>query len=340
MDNPAEQKVDLNTAVPRDLAKLPGVDRLLARRIVLDRKLYGAFQSLEDLERVEGVSPRLVETLANQVEVGSTAWNTAAGRLCLVPREKGPKDQAAVVFAGTPELIRGTVVLRNDGEGMLHGAVVRIENTTLQSADGLPMRRVMLPGPLGPGQQRATTVTFALDPHTPPATYKVDLVAGRDRHPAIVVVGQRYSLTMTPSRLAILNEPGGKSEHQVVVRNEGNVAIIIDDVGGVGLEEIDLECRVIRATVRHTKHPTWDEVIGTAADELKRTFAQFELLRVRVKNKPVRIEPGATVVLTLQIQIPKQLPARRRYRGRYRSYDSSLTFELEPRLDGQETEAE
>ncbi|MGH9350205.1 MAG: helix-hairpin-helix domain-containing protein [Vicinamibacterales bacterium] len=345
MDNAAQDKVDLNNAAPRALATLPGVGRLLARRIVLDRKLHGAFDTLEDLERIEGVDPTLVRELATYVEVREPGKDPAAGRLSLVTLPvEAPKDDpsaaARVVLAGTPELIRGTVVLQNIGKGPLHTANVRLENVVFPNAAGPRTIRLMLPGSISPGEQRAVAITLPIDPHTPPGTYTAELVVGQERHPATILVSERYSQTIAPSILSILNEPGAKTERRIVVRNEGNVPITLDDFGGVGLEEVDLQCRVIRETVRKTKHPTWDELVGTASDELKKTFAQFDLLRVRVKNKPVRLEPGATAVLTITVQIPKNLPARRRYRGRVRMYDSSLTFELEPRLDAAESEVE
>lgn len=49
------RKMDLNRAVARDLALLPGVGPVTARRITADRKKNGPFSSIDAVLRVKGV---------------------------------------------------------------------------------------------------------------------------------------------------------------------------------------------------------------------------------------------------------------------------------------------
>ena len=55
--------LNLNTASETELMTLPGVDSVLAARIVADRHARGYFRSLDEVGSIEGVSPALLQTL-------------------------------------------------------------------------------------------------------------------------------------------------------------------------------------------------------------------------------------------------------------------------------------
>ncbi|HBV65592.1 MAG TPA: hypothetical protein DEF45_21515 [Rhodopirellula sp.] len=50
-------QVNLNSASARELALLSGVGPVLASRIVADRVSKGAFESVDDLQRIRGIGP-------------------------------------------------------------------------------------------------------------------------------------------------------------------------------------------------------------------------------------------------------------------------------------------
>jgi len=55
--------LDVNEATAEDLERLPGLGPELARRIVAHRREHGPFRRLEDLEAVEGITPRKLARL-------------------------------------------------------------------------------------------------------------------------------------------------------------------------------------------------------------------------------------------------------------------------------------
>jgi len=63
------QKVDLNTAEAWLLEALPGIGEVLARRIIDHRAENGPFLEIEDLARVDGISPALSDKLRDKVTV-------------------------------------------------------------------------------------------------------------------------------------------------------------------------------------------------------------------------------------------------------------------------------
>src|SRR5690606_34424271 len=59
----ASGPLELNRATEAELTALPGIGPALARRIVALREEQGRFRSVEDLEKVVGIGPSLLERL-------------------------------------------------------------------------------------------------------------------------------------------------------------------------------------------------------------------------------------------------------------------------------------
>ncbi len=55
--------IDLNTASTTELESLPGIGPVLAQRIVDDREANGPYTSVDDLLRVSGIGPAILEKL-------------------------------------------------------------------------------------------------------------------------------------------------------------------------------------------------------------------------------------------------------------------------------------
>jgi competence protein ComEA len=62
-------KVNLNTATAEELDALPKVGPVLAKRIVEWREQHGPFAAVEDLDAVDGVGPKMMESLLPLVTV-------------------------------------------------------------------------------------------------------------------------------------------------------------------------------------------------------------------------------------------------------------------------------
>lgn len=62
-------RLDVNRASKEELELLPEIGPGLAARIVADRAEHGAFQAVEDLDRVKGIGPARIERLRPFVSV-------------------------------------------------------------------------------------------------------------------------------------------------------------------------------------------------------------------------------------------------------------------------------
>ena len=64
-----EGKLDLNRVGAEELQTLSGVGEVLAARIVADRNANGPFASVEDLTRVKGIGPKILEANRDRLTV-------------------------------------------------------------------------------------------------------------------------------------------------------------------------------------------------------------------------------------------------------------------------------
>jgi competence ComEA-like helix-hairpin-helix protein len=101
--------VDADVAVPPELARLPRVGLALAKVIVADRDAKGAFGSLEGLDRVPGIGPGLLRTLAPHLTFsGAEAGNAAPsppGAGLGTPFAPPPLGSVAAARSGPPNTV-------------------------------------------------------------------------------------------------------------------------------------------------------------------------------------------------------------------------------------------
>jgi competence protein ComEA len=91
-----ESRLNLNRADRAALLQLPGVGPELARRIDEYRREHGSFRSVDDLRRVSGVGPRLLDKLRPliEVELSNPSETPAAAPPASPPARTGPKEPA------------------------------------------------------------------------------------------------------------------------------------------------------------------------------------------------------------------------------------------------------
>ena len=66
-------RVDLNTATEDELARIPGVGRSLAHKLVEARQSRGIFTSWDDVDAVSGVGAAKLETLRAATHLSASA---------------------------------------------------------------------------------------------------------------------------------------------------------------------------------------------------------------------------------------------------------------------------
>jgi competence protein ComEA len=115
-----ESRLDLNRADRAALLQLPGVGEGLAQRIEEYHRENGPFRRVEDLRRVKGVGPRLLERLRPLVEVAE---------------EDSPDASADALPATVP--VKETPAVRGGGKDVA-GGPVEINVATAEQLQHLP----------------------------------------------------------------------------------------------------------------------------------------------------------------------------------------------------------
>ncbi len=64
--------VNINTASKERLTDLTGIGPVLADRIIEFRKIHGLFQSIEDIQKVKGISKKKFEQIRNSITIDSS----------------------------------------------------------------------------------------------------------------------------------------------------------------------------------------------------------------------------------------------------------------------------
>jgi competence protein ComEA len=116
--------IDVDVAPAAELARLPRIGLALAKIIVADRDTRGAFGSLEGLDRVAGVGPGLLRTLAPHLSFGDAP----------APRSGSGASGAAVGTAFAP---RGGGDLASAGAGR-QDTVLNVNRATAVELEALP----------------------------------------------------------------------------------------------------------------------------------------------------------------------------------------------------------
>ena len=63
------EKINLNTASVKDLARLPGIGERLAEEIVARREKFGGFRTVRELERLAGIGAELYTRIEPYITV-------------------------------------------------------------------------------------------------------------------------------------------------------------------------------------------------------------------------------------------------------------------------------
>ncbi len=66
---PFENAININSANVNELENLPGIGKGLATKIIIQRENFGAFQKIEDLLLVKGISDSKFRKIQNLVKV-------------------------------------------------------------------------------------------------------------------------------------------------------------------------------------------------------------------------------------------------------------------------------
>ena len=261
-------------------------------------------------------------------------------KVTLLHEEKQP-----LVLVGPPRQIRGEFRLQNATDRkivvrqpMLKAAAVpraKGGKKSAAAADALPaaslpdvglsLRRIVVRA----GTSKPVPLALALDPRTPPGTYQAELDIDGEQRAVVMHVTEEVALAIAPQALVLTNAPGTKIQKQIVLTNDGNVAVTVKNIGAVVLDDELAHCRALRGALTDVGH-TMKTLDDFAAALGRRYRDVYETAALRVQNEEVTLAPGDTRALDLTITLPEKLERRSRYTASAAISTGTLTFTIVP----------
>jgi hypothetical protein len=238
----------------------------------------------------------------------------------------GRSADEPLVLSGPPGRVVGRLHLRNP-----NAASLVLRQATLSDRSGrlgnTPMRHPFRPIVLQAEEERAVEVAIALDPAAPPGEHRVEFDIMGQVRPAILTVSEHIALRVEPNRIVVMEGPERPIPAQICVSNEGNISFAIHDIRDVDLTDDVSDALDLRAAVALLNE------LGARPDHFAAALVALGAhprpvvarLSVRMPAGTVRLDPGRTAKIDLEIVVPRTLPER----GRYRGTAAILTADLE-----------
>jgi hypothetical protein len=267
-------------------------------------------------------------------------------------KEKPPGKAAAavpeaepIILVGQPGALRGELFLQNSGEerlvfrgAQMHSAPVA---KAARAAEAFAVTQKLPAVIVRPGEQRKVPLKVALASTTPPGEYRAEIKLAERAWPVVMHVTEKVALSISPDSIVIRNEPGASITKRVLLRNLGNVPLVIEELAAIPLDDELLQCRLLRAVVAALdvdKDQTIESVLTQFARQSRVILNQAGILRVRNRSGRLTLEPGAVQPLDLELRVPESLDKRSRYRALLPIYTADIDILIVPSFDIQSSE--
>jgi hypothetical protein len=234
-------------------------------------------------------------------------------------------------LSGPPTALSGLVRLRNshDRSRVLRHVTVSDRSGKLA---GLAGQRAFRPIVMRGQEDRVAPLSIALDRFIPPGQYIVELAVEGQTREAVLNVEETVALRLTPKSLVLMGRPGETVRRHVDVSNEGNVPFEIDGIGDVELHDEVAESHMIGRVIGPllAELPKSPDGIVAALVAVGARGPVAGCLGVRMAGGALRLAPGQTAGLDLDISIPADLVPYRRFVGRAAILAEDLDFIVAP----------
>ena len=309
-------KTDINSADQNSLSDIQGIGRIKAKRIIKHRQKKGFFKSIGDLSKLKGFDTTDFKSLKNSLQAKAPA------------KAKRSKSEA-LRFYGQPSNIQGSILLENKTEETQKRFVLQFEQNNKLRFPGKSPGIIKVRNHIDAESRKYVPVSFSLDQATPPGSYITNVVIENESMEAIIDVTESIQVSMHPDLIFIETEPGSSIDKTIYITNQGNIPLNFSDPGAIIIEDENFECRAIRSTVRSMKDvKDFNEALKLAASELENLYDEAGGMRVKIKGKPIRIQPLQTVKIILIFSLPAKLHQGNYYSGAIRFYDDSIKVKV------------
>ena len=235
------------------------------------------------------------------------------------------KPKEPIMFFGEPYRLKGKIPLVNHLDKPIRKTRIRVEKCKLNANNGGPLTEIVVRQSLQPGQETMAFTSLAIDRFTPPGMHKANLKVEGELYDVIFHVAESIDLEIAPREIYITAKSKSKIKKTIYITNNGNVPLLIGEIGAIGLEENDILCRSIRGAVRQLKEVKMDTALEALVKELEKAYLESKVIFIRTTDQPVEVSPGDSIALELEITLP-QLTKHHWYNGYLNLYNASVAI--------------
>lgn len=232
---------------------------------------------------------------------------------------------APCLLSGTPKKLSGSLEVRNTSDEALPLSTLTLADSELRSSSG-PIRELYVGRTIAPGETIQVPIRMSLDRTTPPGEYRQTVILGNNQQEIIIQVAEFQDMDISPRQVVLAGRPRQQLSQTFLVRNQGNVPVILDQTEAIVLEEREMTCKALQTSLRNHGQAGFMAFLDGVVQELAN--ARVDLLRTRIVDKPITILPGESQRVTLEFHLPGNLRSGRRYLGLLPILNKSVNLQL------------
>lgn len=232
-------------------------------------------------------------------------------------------SEGEVILNGPPQRLTGTLKLQNS-----HHSSLRVRSLPLKAGSKkstLPiMPDLRVNTRLEAGEVRLEEVTISLARDTPPGTYDQYLSIGGEKRKVTLIVQPNIEIGIHPSAFTFQDTSPGKV-HQAIftLSNMGNLPFQIPEIKHIAALDMDFLCRAFGTAFREEGNGLV-ETLDRVTKKVREGLPNWAGSKIAEAGKIV--EPGATVIVHLNITLPEDSDQGNDYAGSVRFWDKDISF--------------
>ena len=226
-----------------------------------------------------------------------------------------------IILSGTPSSLHGPVTLHNSSDE--HVFIQELPMKNAKNAAGIfPVNTS-----LKPGEVRIQNVHYPMDPVTPPGTYNMNVQMGNTNKNVKMIVHESLSIQLSPQKIILVGaEPGKVHTKEVLLSNKGNIAVTVPTIKHNTVTDMDLICRNLSKAIRAKGDEGFDKTMDEFTRNVKKDIGDW--VDVSIKEADQVVQPGKSLLLHIDITIPKDVNQNYHYTGDIRIIDKELHYEV------------
>jgi hypothetical protein len=230
-----------------------------------------------------------------------------------------------VILNGPPNKLRGHVYLNNPQDETLSVKTLSLVHNEQQRSLLGEKSVLRISTRLKPGESKMEPVTHELPLYTPPGTYESKMLIGGIEKTVKMIVQPNISISITPTYFTFLGtQPGTTHKAVITLVNTGNIVFKVPDVKHIAALDMDLVCRALGVAVREKGAEGYESLLNKISSNINEHIPDWA--SCYIEENGAELAPAATMLLHLNITLPRNTDAAKDYAGNLRFWDKDIAY--------------